>query len=122
MLYSRTDITPKQTFDHLKHDPVVANNLLAPSAVLADRRYDTDHIRKTVKRSKDLPMIHLGRCREKHIGIFRCLSRARKSIERCPHKLRDAHHGASQDDGTMALFLGAINITSSRFSPLNLSI
>ena len=44
----RTEITPGQTSDYLGFDLVMADNLQAPRALLADRGYDADSIRKSM--------------------------------------------------------------------------
>ena len=48
----RTEITPGQTSDYRGFNLVMADNLPAPSVLLADRGHDADHIRKAVERRK----------------------------------------------------------------------
>ena len=57
----RTEITPGQTSDYLGFDLVMADNLPAPSVLLADRGYDADSIRETMEKRDVLPVIRKRR-------------------------------------------------------------
>ncbi|WP_289154824.1 transposase [uncultured Salipiger sp.] len=54
------EITPGQTSDDLGFDLVMADNLPMPSVLLADRGYDADSIRETMKKRDVLTVIPLS--------------------------------------------------------------
>lgn len=114
----RTEITPGQTSDYRGFDLVMADNLPAPSVLLADRGYDADHIRTVVEHRKALPVIPMRKSRKKRIGVDRSLYRLRNLVERCFNKLKNAVRQcltvATRYDKTAESFLAFIDITSIR--------
>ena len=110
----RTEITPGQTSDYLGFDLVMADNLPAPSVLLADRGYDADSIRETMEKRDVLPVIPMRKSRKKRVGVDRSLYRLRNLVERCFNKLKNARRVATRYDKTAESFLGFIDITSIR--------
>lgn len=110
----RTEITAGQTSDYLGFDLVMAENLPKPSALLGDRGYDADSIRKTMHGRDVLPVIPMRKSRKKRCGIDRSLYRLRNLVERCFNKLKNARRVATRYDKTAESFLGFIDITSIR--------
>lgn len=53
----RSDITPGQTSDYLGFELVMADNLPKPAALLVDRGYDSDNVRKTMEARNIVPVI-----------------------------------------------------------------
>jgi hypothetical protein len=53
----RSDITPGRTSDYLGFDLVVDDNLPDPCALLADRGYVSDCVRKTMQARNAVPVI-----------------------------------------------------------------
>ena len=76
----RTEITPGQTSDYLGFDLVMADNLPAPSVLLADRGYDVDRIRTAVERCNALPEIPMRKSRKMRVGVDRSLYRLRNLV------------------------------------------
>ena len=114
MLTKGTEITPGQTSDYLGFDLVMADNLPAPSVLLADRGYDADSIRETMEKRDVLPVIPMRKSRKKRVGVDRSLYRLRNLVERCFNKLKNARRVATRYDKTAESFLGFIDITSIR--------
>ena len=110
----RTETTPGQTSDYLGFDLVMADNLPAPSALLADRGYDADSIRKSMGKRDVLPVIPMRKSRKTRVGVDRSLYRLRNLVERCFNKLKNACRVATRYDKTAESFLGFIDITSIR--------
>jgi len=110
----RADITAGQTCDYLGFDLVVAENLPAPSVLLADRGHDADSIRISMNERNVLPVIPMRRSRKKRVGVDRALYRLRSLVERCFNKLKNARCVANRYDKTAESFLGFIDITSIR--------
>lgn len=110
----RTEITPGQTSDYRGFDLVMADNLPAPSVLLADRGYDADHIRTAVERRNALPVIPMRKSRKMRVDVDRSLYRLRNLVERCFNKLKNARRVATRYDKTAESFLGFVDITSIR--------
>ena len=123
----RTEITPGQTSDYLGFDLVMAENLPAPSALLADRGYDADSIRKSWESGTfclSSPFRDIAsRCpagqgmrksRKMRVGVDRPLYRLRNLVEQCFNKLKNARRVATRYDKTAESFLGFIDIASIR--------
>ena len=110
----RAEITAGQTSDYLGFDLVMAENLPAPSVLLADRGYDADSIRKSMNKRDVLPVIPMRRSRKKRVGVDRALYCLRNLVERCFNKLKNARRVATYYDKTAESFLGFNDITSIR--------
>lgn len=110
----RTEITPGQTSDYPGFDLVMADNLPEPKALLADRGYDADRIRKNMDARGILPQIPMRKTRKMRVGVDHTLYRLRNMVERCFKKLKNARRVATRYDKTAESFLGFIDITSIR--------
>lgn len=117
----RADITPGQTSDYLGFDMVMADDLPRPAVLLADRGYDSDHVRKTIEARNVLPVIPMRKSRKRRVGVDRSLYRLRNLVERCFNKLKNARRVATRYDKTAESFLGFIDITSIRLWVRHLS-
>ena len=56
----RIEITPGRMSDYTRFNPIMADSLPKPSALLMDRGYDADNIRKSMKERDVLPTIRCG--------------------------------------------------------------
>ena len=110
----RSEITPGQTSDYLGFDPVMADNLPEPSALLADRSYDSDNVRKAMEARNVVPVIPMRKTRKLRVAVDRTLYRLRNLVERCFNKLKNARRVATCYDKTAESFLAFIDITSIR--------
>ncbi len=113
----RTEITPGQTSDCRGFD-LLADNLPAPSVLLAERGHDADHIRKAVERREVLSAIPMRKSRKKRVGVDRTLHRLPNLTERCSNTLKNAVRQcltvATRHGKTAESFRGVIDITSIR--------
>lgn len=91
----RSDITPGQTSDYLGFDLVMDSNLPEPRVLLADRGYNADRVRKTMKGRNVLPVISMRKSRKLRVTIDRKLYRLRNLVERCFNKLKNARRVAT---------------------------
>ena len=92
----KTGITPGQTSDHLGFDLVMVDNLPEPSVLLADRGYDSDHIRKTMQARDGVPVIPMRKTRKLRVAVDRRLYRLRNLVERCFNKFKNARRVATR--------------------------
>lgn len=65
----------------------MADNLPEPKALLADRGYDADRIRKTMDEHDILTQIPMHKTRKMRVGVDHGLYRLRNMVERCFNKL-----------------------------------
>lgn len=107
----RSDITPGQTSDYLGFDLVMDDTLPEPSVLLADRGYDSDKVRETMKARNVVPVIPMRQSRKLRIAVDKTLYRLRNLVERCFNKLKNARRVATRYDKTAESF---IDITSIR--------
>lgn len=109
-------ITPGQTSDYVGFDPVMADNLLAPSVLLADRGYDADSIRGTTEQRDAVPAIPMRATRKRRVGVDRSLYRLRNLVERC-FTGSGMPAGSTRYDKTAESFPGFSDIPSIRLWP-----
>lgn len=84
------------------------DNLPEPSALLADRGYDSDKVRETMEARNAVPVIPMRKLR---VAVDCPLYRLRNLVERCFNKLKNARRVATRYDKTAESF---IDITSIR--------
>jgi transposase len=117
----RTDITPGQTSDYLGFDLVMADNLPEPKVLLADRGYDADRIRKTMRKRDIMTQIPMRKTRKMRVGVDHRLYRLRNMVDRCFNKLKNARRVATRYDKTAESYLGFVDLTSIRLWVRHLS-
>ena len=110
----RGEITAGQTSDYLGFNVVMAENLTAPSVLLADRGYDAVSICKSMNKKDVLPVFPMRKSRKKRVGVDRALYRLLNLVERCFNRLKNAKCVATRYDKAAESFLGFIDITSIR--------
>lgn len=110
----RSDITPGLTPDYLGFDLIMDENLPEPSVLLADRGYDSDNVRKTMKARNVVPVIPMRKTCKRRVAVDRRLYKLRNLVERCFNKLKNARRVATRYDKTAESFLGFIDSTSIR--------
>ena len=92
----------------------MADNRPKPSVLLADRGYDADSSRKSMKERDALSAIPMQKSRKMRVGVDRPLYRLQNLVERCFNKLKNALRVATRYDKTAESFLAFIDITSTR--------
>lgn len=85
-----------------------------PKVVLADRGYDSDHIRETLEEKGAAAVIPTRRSRKLQIPVDGYLYALRNRIERCFNKLKNARRLATRYDKTKASYLGFVQIAAIR--------
>ena len=81
-------------------------------AVIADKAYDSDAIRATVKAARMKAVIPSNRSRKRLIRHDKVLYRERNRIERCYNKLKHFRRFSTRFDRRAAHFLAFIHIAS----------
>ncbi len=85
-----------------------------PKVVLADRGYDSDHIRETLEEKGAAAVIPTRRNRKIQIAVDGHIYALRNRIERCFNKLKNSRRLATRYDKTAASYLGFVHIGAVR--------
>ena len=83
----KAEITPGRVSDYSGYDAVMDNELPQPKVLLADRGYDSDHIREDVEQRGETPIIPARKNRKDPEPIDDFLYALRNLVERCINKL-----------------------------------
>ena len=81
-------------------------------AVIADKAYDSDAIRDTVKAAGMKAVIPSNRSRKKRIRHDKALYRERNRIERCFNKLKHFRRVATRYDRKVDYFLAFVHLAA----------
>jgi transposase len=100
---------------------LVDDDLPNAKVVLADRGYDSDHIRNTVTSRGGTPVIPGKANRKVQIQVDSITYALRNRIERCFNKLKCSRRFATRYDKTAASYLGFIHIIAARLWVKSLS-
>ena len=92
------EITPGQASDYTSFNLIMADNRPKPSVLLADRGYDADSSRKSMKERDVLPAIPMRKYRKMRVGVDRPLYRLQNLAERCFDKLKNSCRVANRYD------------------------
>ena len=82
--------------------------------LLADRGYDSDKIRETLKAQGIVPVIPTRRNRKVQIKIDDYIYALRNRIKRCINKLKNSRRLATRYDKTAASYLAFVQIAAIR--------
>ncbi len=82
--------------------------------LLADRGYDSDHIRETLEKTGAAAIIPTRRNRKIQIQIDSHIYALRNRVERCFNKLKNSRRLATRYDKTAASYLGFVQIAAIR--------
>lgn len=85
-----------------------------PRILLADKGYDSDHIRTSLEAAGAVPMIPARRNRKNPVQIDDFVYGLRNRIERSFNKLRCSRRLATRYDKTADSYLGFIHLASIR--------
>jgi transposase len=107
--------------DYKGFDLLVDADLRHAKVVLADRGYDSDHIRNTVTSRGGTPVIPGKTNRKVPIQVDSITYALRNRIERCFNKLKCSRRFATRYDKTAASYLGFIHIIAARLWVKSLS-
>lgn len=110
----KAEITPGQVSDYRGYDAVMDDDLPQPKVLMADRGYDSDHIRNDVEQRGGTPIIPARKNRNDPEPIDDFLYALRNLVERCINKLKNARRVATRYDKTAASYMGFIELVSAR--------
>nr|WP_325168799.1 IS5 family transposase [Paracoccus caeni] len=126
-----TVITPEQDSDYIGYDLVMADNLLQPAVLVADRGYDTDKIREDIENRNALPFVGKTVLRtvfrpfslpmRKNRKVRKVIYTLRNMVERCFNKLKNSRRLATGYNETTDSFLCFIDIACIRLGRRHLS-
>jgi transposase len=117
----RAEITGGEVSDYKGFNLLVDDDLPAAKVFLADRGYDSDHIRNTIADRGGTPVIPGKINRKVPIEIDGITYALRNRIERCFNKLKCSRRLTTRYDKTAASYLGFIHIASARLWVRSLS-
>ena len=100
---------------------MVDNDLPNAKVFLADRGYDSDHIRNTIISRGGTPVIPGKANRKAPINVDAVTYALRNHVERCFNKLKCSRRLATRYDKTAASYLGFIQIAAARLWVRSLS-
>ncbi len=107
-------MTGGEVSDFKGFDALVDDDLPTARVFLADRGYDSDHIRKTIIQRGGTPVIPGKANRKEPIPHDTVTYALRNRIERCFAKLKCSRRLATRYDKTSASYLGFIHIAAAR--------
>ncbi|MEP2724992.1 MULTISPECIES: IS5 family transposase [Alphaproteobacteria] len=110
----RAEVTGGEVSDFKGFDALVDDDLPTARVFLADRGYDSDHIRKTIAERGGTPVIPAKANRKEPIPHDTVTYALRNRIERCFAKLKCSRRLATRYDKTSASYLGFIHIAAVR--------
>jgi transposase len=96
----------------LGFDPLMEAEGPQAKVLLADRGYDSDHIRETLQERGAATVIPTRRNRKVQIPVDGHIYALRNRIERCFNKLKNSRRLATRYDKTMASYLGFVQIAA----------
>lgn len=112
----RAEITGGEASDYKGFDLLVDGDLPPPKVPIADKGYDSDHIRQTVDENDGTPVIPGRSTRKTQIPsddvIY--IYALRNQVERCFNKLKCARRMTTRYDKTAASYLAFIYIVAAR--------
>lgn len=117
----RAEITGGEVSDYKGYDLLADDDLPPSRLIIADRGYDSDHIRDDVEKRGGTPVIPGRKNRKDEIPLDRFVYALRNRIERCINKLKCARRLATRYDKTAASYLAIIQIVAARLWVRSLS-
>ena len=90
------------------------NDLPQPKVLMADRGYDSDHIRDDVEQRGGTPIIPSRKHRKNPKPIDDLLYALQNLVERCINKLKTARRVANRYEKIATSYLGSIEHVSDR--------
>ncbi len=110
----KAEVTAGQVSDYRGYDAVMHDDLPQPKVLMADKGYDSGHIREDVEARGGAPIIPFRKNRKDVEPIDDFLYALRNLVERCINKLKNARRVATRYDKTATSYLGFIEVVSAR--------
>ncbi len=110
----RAEITGGEVSDYQGFDLLVDNEAPSAKVFIADRGYDSDHVRETIEQRGGTPIIPGRKNRKTQIEVEPFVYALRNHVERCFNKLKCSRRLATRYDKTAASYLGFVQIAAAR--------
>lgn len=110
------EVSDYKGFDLLRADP-----LKPPKVFIADKGYDSNHVRETVVSEGGTPVIPARANRKEPEPIDRITYALRNHVERCFNKMKCSRRLATRYDKTATSYLGFVHIVAARLWVRSLS-
>ena len=117
----RAEISGGEVSDFKGFDALVDDDLPEARVFIADRGYDSDHIRSVIARRGGTPVIPGRANRKEPILVDGITYALRNRVERCFNKLKCSRRMATRYDKTADSYLGFIHIAAARIWVRSLS-
>lgn len=117
----KVEITGGETSDYKGFDLLRDGSLPPPKVFIADKGYDSNHIRETVSNEGGTPVIPARSNRKEPAPIDGITYALRNHVERCFNKMKCSRRLATRYDKTAASYLGFIHIVAARIWVRSLS-
>jgi len=112
---------PMKVSDYKRFDLLRADPLPAPRVFIADKGYDSNHIRETIVDGGGTPVIPARANRKTPEPIDRITYASRNHVERCFNKMKCSRRLATRYDKTADSYLGFVQIVAARLWVRSLS-
>lgn len=110
----RAEISGGEVSDFKGFDTLVDDDLPEAKVFIADRGYDSDHIRRVIENRGGAPVIP-GKINCRAPILVDAIAYAlRNRVERCFNKLKRSRRLATRYDKTAASYLGFIQVAAAR--------
>lgn len=110
----KAEISGGEVSDYRGFDLLSDGSLRPPKVFIADKGYDSNHIRETISRAGGAPVIPARSSRKAPELIDGFTYALRNQIERCFNKLKCSRRLATRYDKTAESYLGFIHIAAAR--------
>ena len=110
------EVSDYKGFDLLRVDP-----LPVPKVFIADKGYDSNHIRDAIAAQGGTPVIPARANRKASEPVDRITYALRNHVERCFNKMKCSRRLATRYDKTAASYLGFVQIVAARLWVRSLS-
>ena len=110
----RAEITGGEVSDYKGFDLLMDGDLPPPKVLIADKGYDSDHIRHCIEEGGGTTVIPGRSMRKDTIPVDGFIYALRNQVERCFNKLKNARRLATRYDKTAESYLAFIHIVAAR--------
>ena len=108
------EITGGEVSDYKGFDLMMRDPTALPRVLIADKGYDSDHVRDVVERAGGIAIIPARRTRKMPQPIDDYIYALRNRIERCFNKLKNSRRLATRYSKTAESYLGFVNLAAIR--------
>jgi transposase len=110
----KAEISGGEASDYKGFDLLRDGSLPPPKVFIADKGYDSNHIRETISNEGGTPVIPARSNRKEPALIDGITYALRNQVERCFNKLKCSRRLATRYDKTAASYLGFVHIVAAR--------